>query len=63
MTKLELMKLKAELASVISARLNLELKIEESLENIARLQEHILVQEKKEKELNEKLAPQAEQEY
>lgn len=58
MTKLELMKIRAELAGVTSAKLNLQLRVEEALDNIARLQEHIVIQEAKERELTEKLASQ-----
>lgn len=55
MTPLEKKKIQAELAAVYSARLNLEFRIEESLENIERMKEHIKIQEDKEKELSDKL--------
>jgi hypothetical protein len=56
MTPLEIKKMKAELAAVLAARLNIEVRIEEQLNDVARLQEHVKVQEAKEKELEEKLA-------
>lgn len=54
MTPLEIKKMKAELAAVLAARLNIEVRIEEQLNDVARLQEHVRVQEAKEKELQEK---------
>lgn len=55
MTSLEIKKIKAELAAVHSAKLNLEVRIEESLEQIDKMKEHIVIQEAREKELNDKL--------
>ncbi len=55
MTPLEIKKIKAELAAVTAAKLNIEVRIEEQLNDVARLQEHIKIQEAKEKELQEKL--------
>lgn len=54
--KLELLRVKSELAAVSSARSNMEFKIEEHMDNVMRLQDHIKVQVAKEKELTEKLS-------
>lgn len=61
MTTLELKKLKVELLNVAAARAGQELRIEEQLENIKRLQDQIQIQLAKEAELTEKIAA-AEQE-
>lgn len=53
---LEIKKLKAELARVVSAKLDLDLRMEERLDEIRRIKEHIAVQEAKEQELLAKLA-------
>lgn len=55
MTRLEKKKLESELAAVTSARLNLEYRIEEKLEDIARLQEHVKIQIAKEHEITNQL--------
>jgi len=55
MTPLEIKKIKAELAAVHSAKLNLEVRIEEASESIDRMKEHVKIQEDKEKELTEKV--------
>lgn len=52
---LEIKRIKLELLRVTAAKAELEFKIEERLDEIRRLKEHILIQENKEKELNEKL--------
>lgn len=49
------MKIQAELAAVTSAKLNLLVSIEEALNNIARLEQHVKIQEDKEAELTEKM--------
>ena len=55
MTPLEIKKLKVELLQVEAATASLELRIEERLDEIERIKEHILVQKNKEKELSEKI--------
>lgn len=55
MTPIELKRLKVELARVQSARMEQELRIDEHMENIERLQLAILVQQAKEAELAEKI--------
>lgn len=55
MNNLELKRTQAELAAVHAAKLNLEFRIEEHLDNVERLKEHVKIQEAKEKELQEKL--------
>ena len=55
MNSLELKKTKAELARVTAAKLEMEFRIEERLEEVNRLQEQIKIQEAKEKELTDKL--------
>lgn len=47
----EIKKLKLELLKVGTAKAELEFKIEERLEEIKRIREHIIIQEKREKEL------------
>ena len=59
MTNLELMRIKAELLNVAAARANLEVKVEESMENIKRLQDNIVIQKAKENELAAKIAEAA----
>ena len=59
MSPLELKRLKLELINVSAARHGLEFRIEERLEEISRLKEHIKVQEAKEAELAEKIAAEA----
>jgi hypothetical protein len=56
MTPLELKRIKLELINVAAARHGLEFKIEERLDEINRLKEHIKIQEAKEAELKEKIA-------
>lgn len=53
---LEYKKLQVELMRVQTARMELEYKIEERKEEIKRMEEHILIQVEKEKDLNNKLA-------
>ena len=55
MTPLELKRLKLELVRVSVARNEIEFKIEERLDEISRLQDHIKIQEAKEAELKEKI--------
>ena len=56
MTPLELKRIKLELIKVAAARHEIEFRIEERLDEIARLKEHVKVQEAKEAELTEKIA-------
>lgn len=53
--KLEKKRIELELMRVKTARMDLEFKIEERLEDIERMQGHIKVQENKELELSDKL--------
>lgn len=55
MKPLELKKIKVELIQVQAARMGLELKIEERLDEIERLKEHIAISQAKELELEEKI--------
>lgn len=55
MTSLDLKKLKVELLQVQAGKASLELRIEERLDEIERLREHIAVSENKEKELQERI--------
>lgn len=52
---LELKKVKVELLRVSAAKAELELRIEEFLDNISRLKEHIEVQKTREEELDNKI--------
>jgi hypothetical protein len=52
---LELKKIKVELLRVSAAKAELELRIEERMEEINRIKEHISISEAKEKELEEKI--------
>jgi hypothetical protein len=52
---LEKKKMQVELMRVQAGKAELELKIEERLDEIERLKEHIKIQEKKESELQDKL--------
>jgi hypothetical protein len=56
MTKLEGMKLKAELLGVQKAKADMEYVVEQRLMEIERLRENILNQEKAEELLNQKLS-------
>jgi hypothetical protein len=56
MSPLELKRIKLELIKVAAARHEIEFRIEERLDEISRLKEHVKVQEAKEAELNEKIA-------
>ena len=56
MSSLELKKTQVELMRVQTARMELEYKIEERLEDIKRMEDHIKTQEEKEKELSAKIA-------
>lgn len=56
MLPLELKRLKLELIKVAAARHEIEFRIEERLEEINRLHDHVKVQLAKEAELNEKIA-------
>jgi hypothetical protein len=56
MTSLELKRIKVELLRVAAARAELELRIEESQENIKRLEDSIAIQKAKENELSAKIA-------
>ena len=53
---LEIKKVQVELMRVKTARMELEMRIEERKEEIARMEEHIAIQEKREEELQAKLA-------
>jgi DNA-binding protein H-NS len=55
MTSLDLKKLKVELLQVQAARASLELRVEERLEEIDRIREHIAVSLAKEADLAEKI--------
>lgn len=55
MTPLELKRIKLELKNVEAARLNLEFRIEESLDQIERIKENVKIQETKEVELAQKI--------
>ena len=59
MTPLELKRMKLELIKVAAARHELEFRIEERLEEINRIKEHVKVQEAKEAELMEKIAAES----
>lgn len=52
---LEIKKIRAELARVTAAKLEMDMRIEERSQEIERLKEHMLIQEEKEKELAAKL--------
>lgn len=56
MTNLDLKKIKVELLRVSAAKAELELRIEESLENIKRLQDNIDISTAKEEELKIKIS-------
>jgi hypothetical protein len=53
---LDLKKAKVELLRVSAAKAELELRIDERLEEIERIKEHIKVQENKEEELRNKIS-------
>jgi hypothetical protein len=53
--KLELKKVQVELMRVEAARCEMELRIEERLEEMSRLKEHIVIQVAKEEELKQKI--------
>jgi len=55
MTPLEIKKLKAEKARVVSARMDLEIRIDEHKENIERLETSIAIQTAKEQELEDQI--------
>lgn len=55
MKPLDLKKLQVELLQVQAAKAALELRIEERLEEIERIREHIMVSETKELEIKEKI--------
>lgn len=55
MTKLELMKKKAELANLYAAKIGMELKIAENEENIERLKQQVLLQTEAIKKLEQEL--------
>ena len=55
MTPIELKRIKVELSRVQSARMEQELRIDEHMENIERLNQNILIQQAKEAELMEKI--------
>lgn len=56
MSPLELKRMKLELIKVAAARHEIEFRIEERLDEISRLKEHVKIQEAKEAELKEKIA-------
>ena len=55
MSGLELKRTKLELVKVAAARAELEFKVEERLEDIARIKDHIRIQLEKEAELKAKI--------
>ncbi len=55
MSKLEKKRMELELIKVSAARAELEFRVEENLENINRLNQHIEVQKQKENELRLKI--------
>lgn len=55
MSPLELKRMKLELVKVSAARHEIEFRIEERLDEINRLKEHVKVQEAKEAELKDKI--------
>lgn len=55
MDSLEIKKIKAELARVTAAKLEMEYRIEERLQEIERLKEQVKLQNAKEQELTNKL--------
>ena len=56
MTNLELKKMKCELLNVSAAKAGLELRIEEYMDNIKRLEDNIAISTAKEEELKQKIA-------
>ena len=52
---LEIKKVKAELARVTAAKLEMDMRVEERTQEIERLKEHMTIQEAKEQELAAKL--------
>lgn len=56
MSPIEIKKLKLEIARVTTAKLDLEIRLEERLQEIEKIKEYIAVQETKETELNDKLS-------
>lgn len=55
MSPLEIKRMKLELIKVTAARHELEFRIEERLDEVARIQEHVKVQQNKEEELTLKI--------
>ena len=55
MTPIEIKKMKLEIARVTTAKLDLEIRLDERLQEIEKIKEYIVVQEAKEAELNAKL--------
>lgn len=55
MTKLEIKKIEVELLRVQASKAELELRIEEAMDNIKKLEEHIQIQNKKEIEIKQKI--------
>lgn len=53
---LEIKKIRAELARVTAAKLEMDMRIEERMEEIGRLKDHMAISEAKEQELSVKLA-------
>lgn len=56
MDPLEIKRVKADLLRTQAAKAELEVKIEERLADIERIKDHIVLQEKREKELSAKLS-------
>lgn len=56
MTSLELKRMKVELLRVSAAKAELELRVEEQMDNVKRLQENIAISTAKEEELTAKIA-------
>lgn len=56
MSPLDLKRMKLELIKVAAARHELEFRVEERLDEINRLKDHVKIQQDKEKELEDKIA-------
>ena len=56
MTNLELKRMKVELLRVGAAKAEMELRIDEQMENVKRLQDNIAISTAKEEELKQKIA-------
>lgn len=54
--KIEIKRMKLEMVKVAAARAEMEFRIEERMEEIARIEDNIKLQDKREQELKEKIA-------